>query len=276
MNKRWQFVAVVHPEAFVAAAVARIGALGYGFAYAQDRRHGVPGPHLERYGPLGLGMLVTSEPQGWSRLSSPGLMVAFEPQSGAFRIQSKRLEVDATVGPSEAWDAEWPLPNGPHRTRKRMGAPVQGRARLGDVRVDLAGGQALLDWSGSDPPRETCWRWACGVGECQGQAIAWNLRTGFDDPLQKEDAIWVAGKAQAPSAPAAIAPPPKGAPEGSPWAIHAGDLRLSFEREGVHRAKLDWGFLATRYSQPWGRFTGTWRGKPLTGYGVVEDHWARW
>ena len=36
------------------------------------------------------------------------------------------------------------------------------------------------------------------------------------------------------------------------------------------------GLLASRYAQPWGRFEGTFEGQPLTGYGVTEDHWARW
>jgi hypothetical protein len=58
--------------------------------------------------------------------------------------------------------------------------------------------------------------------------------------------------------------------------VTAGDLELSFIPEGVHTEDLNLWLLASRYSQPWGRFVGTWRGEPLEGYGVVEDHWARW
>jgi hypothetical protein len=98
--------------------------------------------------------------------------------------------------------------------------------------------------------------------------VAWNLRTGFGDPLEVENACWVDGQPSRLEA-ARIDP-------GDRWTVAAGALRLSFEADGQHAENLDVKLIASRYQQPWGRFTGTFEGAPLTGYGVVEDHWARW
>ncbi|MOA35124.1 hypothetical protein D3C78_1565490 [compost metagenome] len=51
---------------------------------------------------------------------------------------------------------------------------------------------------------------------------------------------------------------------------------LSFHPEGVHSEDLNMGLVASRYAQPWGRYEGSFEGQALTGYGVAEDHWARW
>ncbi|MNY70222.1 hypothetical protein D3C86_2083110 [compost metagenome] len=76
------------------------------------------------------------------------------------------------------------------------------------------------------------------------------------------------GKPQAPG-PAAIVP-------GAPWRITAGGLDLTFEPHGMRREDMDLVVVTSRYQQPWGRYVGTFEGRPLEGYGVVEDHWAVW
>lgn len=268
MEKRWQFVSVVSDEVLVAAAVANFGYLGYAFAYAHRRDTG----ETRRYEvktPLGLGAMVAYEPEdGFSRLSMPDGLITYEPSPSRLQVLVKAFQAEFTFALGTPWDAEWDIPGaGHHRTRKRMGDLATGRLRW-DGREIVVEGRAMMDWSRGHLARETSWRWAAGVGHAGDRVIAWNLRTGFDDPTQAENAVWVDGT-PAFAGPATIAP-------GDHWRVEAGDMVLGFEPEGVHSEDVNFGLVASRYSQPWGRFVGTWRGEPLTGYGVVEDHWARW
>lgn len=268
-EKRWQFAAVAADKAFVSAAVAHFGYLGYAFAYVHDHETGRM-RQFRHIVPLGLGTAVEQEPDvGSSWFWSPLQAITIAPAADTLVVRAGDWSVDVAFAPSaEPFDATWTIPGGgPHRTRKKMGQAAVGTLLLDGREVSLEG-WGLKDWSRGHPARETAWRWAAGVGKAGGKLVAWNLRTGFDDPTECENAVWVdfdparVGRAT-------IDPGPT-------WRVAAGPLVLDFHPDGQHREDLDLLLLASRYTQPWGRFTGTWDGVPLEGYGVVEDHWARW
>lgn len=270
-EKRWHFAAVTGDEGIVAAAVANLGYMGLGFAYAFDR---ATGQHrrFEAMTPLALGALVMEEPDsGFSRLSLPTGLIRLDAGTGRLEVRTAAFEADLDVAPAAPFDAGWHIPAaGDHRTRKRMGGRGSGVVRWDGRQWDLAGG-VLEDWSRGELARETSWRWAAGTGRVGEHVIAWNLRTGFDDPTQAENAVWLAGLPE-PVGAATIEP----GPADSPWRIEAGPLTLVFEPDGEHQENLDFGLVASRYRQPWGRFHGTWGDSPVEATGVVEDHWARW
>jgi hypothetical protein len=268
MEKSWQFVAVVAEEALVAVAVANFRYLGYGFAYAHRRDTGET-RRFEIKTPLGLGAEVAKEPDaGYSRLSVPTGYFRYDAAPGRLDVRLREFQADFALDAGASWDAEWDIPGaGHHRTRKRMGDLVRGRLVWDGHDLPLAG-RSLIDWSRGHLARETAWRWATGVGRAGDRVVAWNLRTGFDDPEQVENAVWVDGT-PAFAGPAILEP-------GDAWRVEAGPLVLRFHPEGVHSEDLNLGLLASRYAQPWGRFEGTFEGQPLTGYGVTEDHRARW
>jgi hypothetical protein len=268
LEKRWQFVAVVTDEAFVAAAVANFRYLGYGFAYAFRRDTGET-RRFEIKTPLGLGAVVATEPEAdFSRLSVPGGLVWYEPSPARLRVKLREFEADVAIDLGVPFDAAWDIPGaGRHRTRKRMGDAARGTLMWDGQAIPLAG-RAMMDWSRGELARETAWRWAAGVGRAGDRTVAWNLRTGFDDPTEAENAVWVDGT-PAPAGKAILEP-------GNTWRVEAGPLVLTFTPEGVHSEDVNVGLVASRYTQPWGLFEGSFEGQPLTGYGVVEDHWARW
>lgn len=267
-EKRWQMVALADDQAFVSVVIADFGYLGYGFAYAYHRASGRC-LKVKAYAPLGLGVQVATAPdEGVSCLSAPGRRMRYDAAAGRLELSSASLRADLRFERGQPFDAGWRIPTaGEHRTRKRMGDPGAGTLVISGRALALRG-HGLFDWSQGRLARETAWRWAAGVGSAGGQRVAWNLRTGFDDPTQAENACWVDGIPQA-LGPATIEP-------GQPWRIQAGPLALRFTVDGAHAEDLNLGLIASRYQQPWGRFAGTWDGVPLTGYGVVEDHWARW
>lgn len=269
LEKRWQFAAIAADEAFVSAAVAHFGYLGYAFTYVWDRRTGTL-RKSQQIVPLALGTTVAEEPdQGRSWFWGPLQAIAFDAGDDRLEIRAAGWSVDIRFAPDAApFDAAWAIPSaGRHRTRKRMGQAATGTLTL-DGRTTELTGLGLKDWSRGHPARETAWRWAAGAGRAGGRVIGWNLRTGFDDPAEAENALWVDG-VPVHVGPATLEPGPT-------WRVVAGPLALTFHPEGEHREDLDLLVLASRYTQPWGRFEGTWEGIPLAGYGVVEDHWARW
>lgn len=265
-EKRWQFLAVAGDRGIVAAAVAHLGYLGLGFAYAYDRQSGKQ-RRFEVMVPLGLGAVVAREPgEGLSRLSVP---------TGLIQLTDSRLEIRAhafqaefTLAPAAPFDASWRIATaGDHRTRKRMGGRGHGTVTWDDGPAMPLTGGVLSDWSRGELARETRWRWAAGTGKAGGRSVAFNLRTGFDDPSQAENVIWLDGMPE-PLGPAELEP-------GTPWRIRCGALALEFHPDGEQREDVNLGLVMSRYTQPWGRFTGTWGGLPLEGYGVTEDHHAR-
>lgn len=268
-EKRWQFAAIASEDHLVSAAVAHFGYLGYAFAYCWDRETG----KLRKFKhivPGAVGITVASAPdEGASAFWSPLDAVTFDPVGNRLEVRAWdwRAEIDFD-GDAQAFDAAWAIPSaGGHRTRKRMGEGAGGTLWLDGKPRELKG-RGLKDWSRGQLARETSWRWAAGAGMVGDKVVAWNLRTGFDDPTEVENAVWVDGEPVSVGR-ATIEP-------GGSWRVEAGPLVLQFSPDGEHREDLNLLLLASRYTQPWGRFDGKWDGRPLTGYGVVEDHWARW
>ncbi len=268
-EKRWQFAAIATEDAFVSAAVAHFGYLGYAFAYVWEREAGRL-RKFQQITPLGLGASVALEPDlGRSWFWSPLGSLAFD--GGDNRLEVRGADWSAQVrfaGDAAPFDAGWAIPAaGRHRTRKRMGEAAEGTLVLDGRTIPLKG-LGLKDWSRGHLARETAWRWAAGAGRAGERVVGWNLRTGFDDPSEAENAIWIDGQPVHVGR-ATIEP-------GAAWRIVAGPLDLTFRPDGEHREDLDLVLLASRYTQPWGVFEGTLDGARVTGYGVVEDHWARW
>lgn len=267
-EKHWQFSAVVAEEAMLATAIVQLGYLGYGFAYAIARGQ-KDALRREAFNPFGLGVEVAAgAAHGRSRLWTPCGGCTFDADAGRLTVDWLGLHADVSIAPGAPWEAGWTIPGGgAHHTTKRMGGAARGRLSFAGRRFELEG-HALLDHSCGQPARETAWRWAAGVGRAGERLIAWNLRTGFDDASQAENAVWVDGVPTSPG-PGRIEP-------GETWEVSAGPLALRFHPEGEKREDVDAWLVASRYRQPWGRFEGHWEGVPLLGYGVTEEHWARW
>jgi hypothetical protein len=233
-EKRWHFVAVASPDVFVATAIAHLGYLGVGFAYAYDRTRGVV-HRGETKVPLALGVRVARAPNEPSSFSMGGLRLAYDPSARLLRIRVRAFGADLRIEPAVPRDAAWDTSAGAHRTRKAMGGRANGRVRLAH-RVVAVEGSCLIDWSRGHLPRETSWRWAAGVGVAGGAQVAWNLRTGIEDPDQVENAIWRDSRVEAPGA-AVIEP-------GDSWRIRAGGLDMTLDREGEQREDLNLGLAA--------------------------------
>ncbi len=271
-EKAWQFAAAMSEEAFVAAAIADLGYLGFAFAYAVDRRTG-RSEAFQALTPFAAGTTVAGVPEGGkSTFYHPSGYILIENRPRKLAVRLRAFKADVALADVQPWDATWPIEGGGYnRTQKAMGLPAKGHLELGGERLSLDG-HGLSDWTRGAPARETSWRWAAGVGRAGDRVVAWNLRTGFDDPTGEENCIWVDGEPHG-VGPATIEIP---ADETQTWRVAGGDLALSFKEQGDRHENLDLILIASRYRQPWGTYVGTHAGVPLTGFGVTEDHWARW
>jgi hypothetical protein len=210
---------------------------------------------------------------GWLRertiFARPGRAVSFA--AGRVTVRDGDCEIDLTVDETLGIESVCPHGGGYVWTRKQAAVPVRGQVRLAGefIPVDALG---VVDDTAGYHDRHTAWRWSAGVGETpDGRAVGWNLVTGVNDPPRaSERSVWVDGAAR----------------EVGPVAFARDLSRISFAEGGA----LDFAAEATRerhdellvmrsdYVQPFGTFTGTLPGAVdlARGYGVMEDHRARW
>jgi Protein of unknown function (DUF2804) len=151
-------------------------------------------------------------------------------------------------------------------TRKQGGVPAHGTIVLAgsERQVD---GRAIVDDTAAFYPRLTDWRWCAGVGRSvEGRALAWNLVQGVNDPAaNSERTVWVEEE-----------------PREVPPSSFASDLHrvddLDFVPEASVERRQNLLLLSSDYRQPFGTFSGVLPdGSVLAeGYGVMEEHRARW
>ena len=135
-----------------------------------------------------------------------------------------------------------------------------------------------LDFTLGYPPRETRWNWACLVGSTSdGRRFGLNAVAHFNQGL--ENAMWLDG-ALVPLGETRFRPGHERCRD--TWQIETADgsLQIAFEPEGARTETIRLGLLASRFVQPFGRFTGRLQHRgsavEIRGHGVVEDHFARW
>jgi hypothetical protein len=211
--------------------------------------------------------------RGWLRERTiflrPGRAVAFA--AGRVTVRDGDCEMDLAVDEAPGVSSVCPHGDGYVWTRKQAAVPVRGRVLVAGEVIELETLGVVDDTAGYHE-RHTAWRWSAGVGETRdGRAAGWNLVVGVNDPpAGSERSVWVDGAAR----------------EVGPVVFADSLSRVAFAEGGA----LDFTAEATRerhdellvarsdYVQPFGTFAGTLPGgvELAHGYGVMEDHRARW
>lgn len=168
-------------------------------------------------------------------------------------------------------------------THKEAGLRVCGRlhwqGRIWEVEEETAFG--VLDYTLGLPPRQTFWNWAAGGGkDRQGNRIGFNLVQGINETGFTENAFWINDRLVKTDT---VDFSYDDLDLLKPWRIHSGDgrVRLRFLPEGKRSAHTQAIFLASRFHQPFGLFSGSLndgtRDYALESvYGFTEEHWAKW
>jgi hypothetical protein len=247
LRKRWRYVGVYGAGLMLCAARSQVGPLRQWFWVLWDRENG------RRYA------RARSRP-GRSEVAIDGNLL---------HIQSRDVAVRLALGEGAPIESICESGRGWGWTRKRAGIPVQGTVEIeGRSRQLVALG--VDDESAGYHGRRTSWQWSAGVGcSPSGEALAWNLVSGINDPPRRsERAVWLGGEARE--------PPPVRFAGGDSISFDSGaELRFSAEAE---LARDDNALLIrSRYRHRFGSFSGSLDGTEIgTGFGVMEEHEALW
>jgi hypothetical protein len=249
--KRWRYVGAFDGSAMLCVGLAHVGGIPQAWWAVWDRARG--------------------ELHERTVFVRPRAAVAF-PARGVVRVRDRGVAIDLVVDEAPGVESVNPHGGGWIWTRKQAGVRVRGTAALGGGRTLAVDALGVVDDTVGYHARHTAWRWTAGVGEtADGRIAGWNLVSGVNDgPVASERSVWLDGAVRE-TAPATFADDLSRvtSPDG-------GDLRFAAE---ATRERHDELLLArSDYVQPFGTFTGTLPGGAVlaSGFGVMEDHRARW
>jgi hypothetical protein len=249
--KRWRYVGAFGPDAMLCVGLAHVGGIPQGWWAVWDR---AAGELHER--------TIFLRPRAAVRLG-PGL-VTVRDRGG--------VQIDLVVEEMPGVETVCPHGGGWIWTRKQAGVPVRGRVRLPGGRELAIDARGVVDDTAGYHARRTAWRWAAGVGvTADGRAAGWNLVAGVNDPPQhSERSVWIDGVARE-AAPCTFSDDLSGV-----RTADGGDL--AFRAEATRERHDELLLARSDYVQPFGTFAGTLPGGTALaeGYGVMEDHRARW
>jgi hypothetical protein len=248
--KRWRYVGVFGTERMLCAGLAHVGGVPQAWWAVWDR---AAGSLRER-----------------TIFFRPRAIVRFAP--GRVTVRDREVHIDLEL--DEGRGVETVCPHGDGGwiwTRKQAGVAARGTVRLGE-RAFAVDDLAVVDDTAGYHARHTAWRWAAGAGHtADGRVAGWNLVSGVNDPPQhSERTVWIDGT------PREAAPCTFAADLSVVRSADGGDL--AFAPEAIRERHDELLLVRSDYRQPFGTFSGTLPGGVAlaAGFGVMEDHRARW
>lgn len=249
--KRWRYVGVYGPELMLCVGHARVGPGRQSFWAVWDR--------------------ATRRLRERTRLLGGGVRLGLD-RPGRVLVVDDGVQIDLML--DEVDGVETICPNGGAYawTRKQGGVRAHGTVVINGV-VRNIDAFAVIDDSAGYHARHTAWQWCAGVGRTDdGRNLAWNLVAGINDPpRESERSVWIDGQ------PIEVGPVARFADDLSSVSTEDG-VDLRFAAEAVRERRENLLVVRSSYRQPFGAFAGTLPGDfaLAEGFGVMEEHTARW
>ena len=248
--KRWRYVGVFSEELMACAALVQVGPARQSF-WALYRRG--EDELLERTRMLPRRRELQL-PRGRLLLHDRGLALDLELE------EEEGIEALCPHGREHVW------------TRKQAGIAARGTLALAGEPARELRARAVIDDTAGYHARRTEWWWSAGVGQGpEGEALAWNLVSGVNDPPSgSERAVWIDG--------APHEAPPVEFSENLRRIVAADGSQLRFHPESERSHSQNLLLVKSDYRAPFGTFSGTLPGGIALahGLGVVEHHRALW
>ena len=205
--------------------------------------------------------------------TSPGAGVRRErPGTGLLRIRDAGVALDLTLEEEVGFAARCRHGRQEVWTRKQAGIAASGMLALDGGEPTTVHARAVIDDTAGYHARHTEWWWTAGVGQsADGQALAWNLVSGVNDPPSgSERAVWVDGQ------PHEVAPVRISEDLRRVFGDDGSELRFHAEAQRSRSENLL--LFKSDYRAPFGAFSGSLPGGLALahGLGVVEHHRAVW
>jgi hypothetical protein len=288
---QFQYFGLISDQLIGGCALANLSLAGIGFVYLF---HPASGRMIERQFklPLGIGSQFSQHPNnGVCELHSGKNLLRLENHGS-----EKRLWVELDDGTrinahfSEQSPAFQPMclntptaTNGWVYAQKVAGVRCEGSVQSSLGTFDLASIDAFAhhDWSAGYMRPETFWNWACLSGQAGDQRVGLNLSCGVNETSFTENCFWLDGELIKVDT---VRFSYDRDNEMAPWRIQSfdGQVDLQFEARGLHKERLNLGFIASNFKQIFGQFRGELRphGRPVVAidnlWGFVEDQYVKW
>ncbi len=282
--KRFHFLGITTPEVMAGVAVVHLGYLAGTFAYVFHRDEGWIEETSSRVLP-GAGTRIAPYPENPdSRFKNSGTDVRLDKAGVRVRRGSLEFNVDfqeTTVLPplrlcTRAGYRGWSF------TRKAAPLPVAGTlaARGRTFVLDPGKSFAISDWTGGFLRHNTFWNWAAmATVLADGRSMGLNLSWGVNETGFTENAFWINSKMTKVDMVCFSRDD-----SGRRWRITSGDGRidLGFVPDASRGERVNLFFVATRFTQYFGRFSGrvVTRDNEVVEIdslpGWAEDYFARW
>ena len=276
-RKTWMYAGAFSSQYYVGFAIADAGIVATAFAYFFDSNSG---QYVEEKATVPFAFGSEFDPDLKTTWSLKKFSITRDGDKFIYSYQGKRLDIKMTVvenGQGSTTIA--PAGDRPfHHTYKNLLLPTQVEAKVDGQMVSFGGNIGGLDFSKGYPPRHTFWNWASMNATTEsGIEFGVNLVGDFNNSI--ENALWQDGQvSQLSQATFSYTRPV----EKSIWQINTldGVLSMEFKPLGMRGESINALLMLSRFKQPFGVFTGTVRlngiNHKFTGYGVVEEHFAKW
>ncbi|MCA6063967.1 DUF2804 domain-containing protein [Thalassolituus marinus] len=289
---QFEFVSFLSKELIVGLAVVDLKLVSNAFLYLYEPETG----KFEEFSflqPLGMGTQIEPRPNDGSASFIKGgnrFLIHASTTPGVRRVQvslARGVEIDATIDESTAYDPLLICTRAGYQgwvfTQKSAARICNGSIRWHEREFDLQsiGALAAVDWTGGYMRRETFWNW--GSLSCRlrdGRRLGFNLAAGVNETGHSENALWLDDKLIKIDMVDFMFD--RYHPTHS-WAMRSSDgiIDLHFEPSGRRQDKTNALFIASNFSQYFGRYHGEIRLPDETitlegEWGLSEDHFARW
>ncbi len=282
--KGFHFWGITTPEIMGGVAVVHLGYLAQTFAYVFHREEGWL-EETSQISPMGVGAKIEPYPENPdSRFQSNRMDVQLD--KAGIRVKGDTLEFKVEIRETTAVPPLRLCTRAGYRgwsfTRKATPLPVAGTlaARGRTFVLDPEKSFAISDWTGGFLRHNTFWNWAAMATVLDdGRSIGLNLSWGVNETGFTENAFWIDSKmTKVDTVNFSMED------SGQRWRITSSDGRidLGFVPEGSRGERINLFFVATRFTQYFGRFSGqvitrddeVVEIKSIPGW--AEDHFARW
>lgn len=286
--KRWQYIGVVQDDFIFGIAIVRLGYLSNFFCYLFDRKEKTIKEYSQSQFLSWNTEFKGSLKSGEAQFIDKKIEAHFKNDNGSTELDlsildglKAKIKVKNTIEPFGTITRVGL--KGFNYTQKAAGLDAEGTIELGDkiytIKPDVPAG--VLDYTLGILSKTTFWNWASGSGvDKKGKRIGFNFAQGINETGYTENVFWVDGQVVKVDMVQFIYDDVYLLNE---WKIKSNDgkVDLSFHPEGERKANLNYGFIASRFHQPFGTFTGQFTdGKKVYELdnvsGFVEEHESRW
>lgn len=285
---QFQFIAVTGDDFILGVALVHLKWVSNCFAYIYQPST----KQFKEYSylkPFGLGLQTSLQPNdGKWHFKSGNKHVRIDCQNDSRRLQVSlgALKADVTINEPKTTP---PLSvccragySGWQFTQKQTALDVSGSVRWRETQFDCKNMLASVDWSCGHMRRETFWMWSSlSTYTTTGHKVGLNLAAGVNETSETENALWIDDRMIKLDRARFKFDRDNRMKD---WIITTSDGRvdLRFQAEGERKEKVNAVFIASNFTQLFGRFYGTVKDESgdihtINGaLGFCEDHYAKW